>query len=118
MFDILHYKKYEHFHHTKITRYYIMIIIIIICSHPMPLLCYWLLYCTEPSASVSNLNATPNFNNVPNLVRIQWNHIPHDAWNGNVGGYLVSHCSPCIAIVHLSPSVLGCVHVLYICICV
>ncbi len=49
-------------------------------------------FLSEPSVSVSNLTATANYFDVPNLVRIHWNHIPHEAWSGNVGGYLVSLC--------------------------
>ena len=43
-----------------------------------------------PSAAVENLNVTVNYNGVPNLVRIFWDHIPVNAWNGDFGGYLVS----------------------------
>ena len=43
-----------------------------------------------PSAPVANLSVAVNFNNISNLVRISWDHIPDDAWNGDFGGYLVS----------------------------
>ena len=33
---------------------------------------------------------TVNYNGVSNLVRIAWDHIPDDAWNGGFEGYAVS----------------------------
>ena len=44
-----------------------------------------------PSATVNNVNVEVGFQNVTNLVRLSWDAIPEDQWNGRPLGYHVSH---------------------------